>query len=214
MTQITEVTSRWTVVEKVLGVVTALLALATGFFAYKTATITQAKEQAQAIAADKNAGLSSLQSQYEALKSQDESTQAENARLRAQLGLGLSTSNTQASVIRTGSIKLVDEQVYDIDNDVINGSGSEMYFPQAGSEFLIGPANSGVFATLSGQPTAQNCKSALEHEHTTSLNLTKKPIGYVFCLLTSDKHVAVMILAHKSSLTEEHSISFDYVVYR
>ena len=80
--------SRWTVAEKVLGVLAALLTLATGFLAYKTATITQAKEQALTVADDRSTNLSALQSQYDTLKS-------ENARLRTQLSLGGLTANPQ-----------------------------------------------------------------------------------------------------------------------
>jgi hypothetical protein len=104
MTESTKGANRLTVTEKVLGVVTALLTLATGTLAYKTATITQAKEQAQVVAADTNADLSSLRSQYDALKSQHDVTQAENARLRAQLGIGGPTESPQA----TASVSLID----------------------------------------------------------------------------------------------------------
>ena len=97
MAQSTEGSNRWTAAEKVLGVLTALLTLATGFLAYKTAIITQAKEQAQVVAENKDTDLSSLQSQYDMLKGQYNAAQAENARLRAQLGLGDSIDNSPAT---------------------------------------------------------------------------------------------------------------------
>lgn len=89
--------SRLTVAERVLGVLTALLALATGLLAYRTATVTQAKDQAQVAAADRSTDLSSLRREYDALKSENEDTQTENARLRTQLGLGEPTAQPQPS---------------------------------------------------------------------------------------------------------------------
>jgi hypothetical protein len=86
--------SRLTVLEKGLAVVTAVLALGTGFLGYKSTTISQARDQAQAVADNRNSDLSSLQENYNAL-------QAENARLRAQLGLPLPTADLQASTDAT-----------------------------------------------------------------------------------------------------------------
>ncbi len=82
--------------ESVRGL-TALLTLAAGFLAYQTATVTQAKEQAQTVAADRSTDLSALQSQYDMLKGQYNATQAENARLRAQLGLDAAGDNSPAT---------------------------------------------------------------------------------------------------------------------
>lgn len=86
--------SRLTVLEKGLAIVTAVLALGTGFLGYKSATISQARDQAQVAAKNTNSDLSSLQAKYDAL-------QAENARMRTQLGLPLPTVGIQASTAAT-----------------------------------------------------------------------------------------------------------------
>ena len=88
-------TSRLTVLEKCLAVVTALLALGTGFLGYRSATISQAIDQARVVAADTNNDLSSLQTKYDAL-------QAENRRLKAQLGLPISTSEPDGPALPYG----------------------------------------------------------------------------------------------------------------
>jgi hypothetical protein len=83
-----------TALEKGLALVTAALALATGVLGYKTATINQAKDQAQAAVVSTNNDLSSLQAEFDAL-------QGENMRLKAQLGLPGPTADIQTSTAAT-----------------------------------------------------------------------------------------------------------------
>lgn len=84
MIQRTEGSSRWSVAEKVLGFLAALMAVATAYFGYKTATVTQAKEQAEVVADARGTDLEALQSEYAMLKGQYNAAQAEIGRLRAQ----------------------------------------------------------------------------------------------------------------------------------
>jgi len=106
-----------TALEKGLALVTAALALATGVLGYKTATINQAKDQAQAAAVSTNNDLSSLQAEFDAL-------QGENARLKAQLGLPGPTADIQtptaATVRHSGQLVLADDSGADLDSPSSN----------------------------------------------------------------------------------------------
>lgn len=105
---------RLTVLEKVLTIMAALLALGTAFLGYKSATISDARDQAQAVVADTNNDLTSLQAEYDAL-------QAENMRLRGQLGLPGRTVDspaptTAATVRRSGQLTLAADRYADLDS--------------------------------------------------------------------------------------------------
>jgi TIR domain-containing protein len=118
--------------------------------------------------------------------------------------------------LRTGSITLTDEQNYDIDTEVVTGFDADIYFPtdNGDNSFLLGPASGGVYATPRSTASRDTCKHALEHEHSSSVDLTKKQRGYSFCLLTTEKHIAVMTLADKSTLTEPHELTLKYQLYK
>ena len=106
-----------TALEKGLALVTAALALATGVLGYKTATINQAKDQAQAAVVSTNNDLSSLQAEFDAL-------QGENMRLKAQLGLPGPTADIQTSTAATvrhsGQLVLADFSEADLDSPSSN----------------------------------------------------------------------------------------------
>jgi len=106
-----------TALEKGLALVTAALALATGVLGYKTATINQAKDQAQAAAVSTNNDLSSLQAEFDAL-------QGENAHLKAQLGLPGPTADIQtptaATVRHSGQLVLAYSSEADLDSPSSN----------------------------------------------------------------------------------------------
>lgn len=114
----------WTVTEKLLTVLAAILALGTAFLGYQTAMVTQAKEQAQAVAANKNTDLSSLQGQFDQLKSQNDKLESENTQLRSKLGLPGPTAGPQpptgASVRHAGQIVLS-----------ASGEGADLDSPQS-----------------------------------------------------------------------------------
>ncbi len=78
---------KWTVAEKLLTVLAAILALGTAFLGYQTAKVTQAKEQAQTVATNKNTDLSTLQGQFGQLKTQNDRLESDNTQLRSKLGL-------------------------------------------------------------------------------------------------------------------------------
>lgn len=106
--------SRLSVLEKLLVVGAALLALGTAFLGYKSATISEARNQAEVVAADTNNELTSLQEEYEKL-------QAENTRLREQLGLPGPTTDSQdpatsATVRRGGQLTLAASRSADLDS--------------------------------------------------------------------------------------------------
>ena len=101
---------KWTVAEKLLTVLAAILALGTAFLGYQTAKVSQAKEQAQAVAANKNTDLSSLQGQFDQLRSQNDKVESEQTQLRSKLGLPGPTAGPHppagASVRHAGQIVL------------------------------------------------------------------------------------------------------------
>jgi len=106
-----------TALEKGLALMTAALALATGVLGYKTATINQAKDQAQAAVVSTNNDLSSLQAEFDAL-------QGENMRLKAQLGLPGPTADIQTSTAATvrhsGQLVLAATRSADLDSPSSN----------------------------------------------------------------------------------------------
>jgi hypothetical protein len=101
------------VLEKVLAVLSAVLTLGTGFLAYKTAAISQAKDQAQATATTTTNDLTSLQARYDAL-------QAENTSLKEQLGLPGPSADPQtptaATVRHSGQLVLATGNNADLDS--------------------------------------------------------------------------------------------------
>lgn len=109
-----ETTSRRTLLEKALAVLTALLTLGAAYLGYMSASLSNARDQAEEAAADTDNDLSSLQGKYDALRT-------ENARLREQLGLpgpppDPGTSATEARVRRSGQLTLATSRSGDLDS--------------------------------------------------------------------------------------------------
>lgn len=86
---------RWTVTERVLAVITALLTVASAYLALRTAMITQAKERADAAVETKTQDLSAAQDKFDQLQSQYNQLSDENAQLKSQMATPGPTSNPQ-----------------------------------------------------------------------------------------------------------------------
>lgn len=112
MTQLADASRKWTLAEKGLAVISALLAVATAYLGLQTAKVAQAKERAQTAVATKDTDLSSLQDQFNQLQSRYAQLQAENEQLKSQLGLPGPTADPQptpgATVRHSGQLVLVD----------------------------------------------------------------------------------------------------------
>jgi hypothetical protein len=118
--------------------------------------------------------------------------------------------------LRAGTITLAGGQSYDVDNDVINASDTDMYFPgppPGDFSFGLGPGTGGTYATPRRRASNDTCRFALEHERSTTLDLTNKTFGFSFCLLTTERRIAVMTLVHKSTVTEQPEITLKYSLY-
>lgn len=198
--------SRWTVAEKVLGVLTALLTLATGFLAYKTATVTQAKEQAQVAAADRGTDLSALQSQYDALKS-------ENVRLRTQLGLGGPTANPQPSL--APSVRHRGQVVLALSGSAINLDAPESDPQWSGYSAIRFMGNrlefySGNMALMLHDVKADytSCRERTGYSPSSIDSGSLKP-GTYLCVRTSEKRYSALRLIDINS----SSATFDVVTY-
>src|SRR5262249_12614465 len=90
--------SRLTLLEKALTVLTALLALGTGFLGYKSATISEARDQAQVEADSTSSFVSSMKRNPDALR-------AENARLRDELGLPAPSGEPAAPAASAAAVR-------------------------------------------------------------------------------------------------------------
>lgn len=206
--------SRWTVAERVLGVLTALLTLATGFLAYKTAIVTQAKDQAQVVAADRSTDLSALQRQYDTLKSENDATQAENVRLRAQLGLSGPTANPQApagaTVRHRGQIVLASSgSAINLDapesDPQWGGSGSDIDFNGSRLQLYSGTQTL-ILQDVKADYTS--CRERTGYGYPVIDLGSLKPGAYL-CMKTSDKRYSALRLADFNS----SSATFDVVTY-
>jgi len=206
------------VAEKALAALTAVLALGSAFLGLQTANIIQAKEQAQAAEANKNSDLSSLQSQYDTLKTQYDAAQAENGRLRSQLGLGGPTADPQASagvsVRHTGELVLASP----------NGAYADLDSPQSDPQWTT---NRGGYSELSyygqgniidtsspvlylGDKKADydTCRSQTGYS-TNDIDMGSISAGEYFCWKTSEKRYAALRLTQ----LDGSKATFDVVVY-
>lgn len=194
--------NRLTMLEKGLTVLTAMLALGTGFLGYKSATISQAKDQAQAAADNTNSDLSSLQAEYDAL-------QADNARMRAQLGLPLPTADlpepTAATVRHSGQLVLAIGRYADLDSPSSNPQWdtdqSDIYYQ--GSDI-------GVYLSLAlylGDKKAdyKTCHNTTGYSDE-NLNTV---VGAYICVRTDQKRYSALRIAQLDS----SKVTFDVVTY-
>jgi len=207
------------VAEKALAALTAVLALGSAFLGLQTANIIQAKEQAQAAEANKNSDLSSLQNQYDALKSQYDAAQAENGRLRSQLGLGGPTANPQVSagvsVRHTGELVLASPNgaYADLDSPQsdpqwttnLGGSSELGYYGQGDT---IDTKNSPVLYLGDKIADYDTCRSQTGYS-TNNIDVGSTSAGEYFCWKTSEKRYAALRLTQ----LDESKATFDVVVY-
>jgi hypothetical protein len=110
MAQSADSSRKWTLAEKALAVISALLAVATAYLGLQTAKVAQAKQQAQAAVVTKDTDLSSLQNQFNQLRDRYTQLQSENGQLRSQLGLPGPTGGPTpgASVRHSGQLVLAE----------------------------------------------------------------------------------------------------------
>jgi hypothetical protein len=201
--------SRLTVLEKSLAVVTALLALGTGFLGYKTATINQAKNQVQAAAVDTHNDLSSLQTKYDAL-------QAENERLRAQLGLPGPTADVQppttATVHHSGHLVLavggrasLDSPSFDPQWQVTGSSGFDIEYD--GSAIEVSTSDTALYLG-DRKVDYQTCRSTTGYS-ARSFKINSVTPGSYICIKTSEKRYSALRIAQIDS----SNVTFDIVTY-
>lgn len=195
--------SRLTVLEKGLTVVTAVLALGTGFLGYKSATISQAKDQAQAAADNTNSDLSSLQAEYDVL-------QADNARMRAQLGLPQPTADlpepTAATVRHSGQLVLAIGGDADLDSPSSDPQWdtdqSDIYYP--GSYIDVSLFASALYL---GDKKAdyKTCHNTTGYSDE-NLNAA---VGAYICVKTGQRRYSALRIAQLDS----SKVTFDVVTY-
>lgn len=191
----TKVTSKLTVTEKILGVLTALLTLATGFLTYKTAVIAQAKEQ--------------VQSQYDA-------TQSENARLRTQLGIGGPTANPQAppgATVRHSGQIVVSSSGDDIDLDSSqsnyqwSGLEGDMYYD--GNAIKLRP-NIQELTLQDVKADYNSCSERMGYgDGGSDLERRSLQPGTYFCIKTNEKRYSALRLIQITPTTA----TLDVVTY-
>lgn len=197
--------SRLTVLEKVLTIIAALLALGTAYLGYKGATISEARDQAQAVVADTNDDLTSLQAKYDAL-------QAENTRMRGQLGLPGPTVDspaptTAATVRRSGQLTLAAGNSADLDSPSDpqwDDGDSDIHYSYSGSS--IG-ASSGMGMLYLGDKKA---------DYNICLNTTgysRESIGTVagayVCIKTSENRYSAVRITQ----LDPSRITLDVITY-
>lgn len=199
--------SRLTVLERSLAVVTAVLALGGGVLGYKTATVTQAKDQAQAVAADTNNDLSSLQAEFDVL-------QAENMRLRAQLGLptgptASAQAPTAASIRHRGELVLADGSYADLDSPSADpqwttGSSEISYYS---SQSLIDVFTSALY--LGGRKADyETCRNTTGYSDDDFDTGSVVPGDYI-CVKTDAKRYSALRITQVDS----SRVAFDVVTY-
>ncbi len=196
--------SRLTVLEKGLTVVTAMLALGTGFLGYKSATTSQARDQAQAAAANTNSDLSSLQANYDAL-------QAENARLRTQLGLPLPSADlpapTDTTVRHSGQLVLAIGRSADLDSPSSDPQWDTDYSDISYREGYIDVRSHAASALYLGNKKAdyQTCHNTTGYS---SENLNAA-VGAYMCIKTDQKRYSVLRIAQ----LDPSRVTLDVVTY-
>lgn len=210
---------KWTVAEKLLTVLTAVLALGTAFLGYQTAKVTQAKEQAQEVAATKNTDLSSLQNQFDQIKGQNEKLESENTQFRSKLGLPGPTAGPQppagASVRHAGQIVLS-----------ASGEGADLDSPQSDPQWRGGRHDSdlaydgaalkfafGGFVLYLGTTKAdyQTCHERTGYSKGSAVTIEKGSIqlGDYLCLKTGEGRYSAVRLTQLDSF----KATFDVVTY-
>lgn len=193
--------SRLTVLEKGLTVVTAVLALGTGFLGYKSATVSQARDQAQAAANNTNSDLSSLQADYDALH-------AENARLRTQLGLPLPTTDLQAptdtTVRHSGQLVLANDRSADLDSPSSDPQWDTDYSDISHKGSYIRVYTTALY--LGNKEADYNtCRNTTGYS-SESLNTV---VGAYICVKTDQKRYSVLRITQLDS----SKITFDVITY-
>jgi cell division protein FtsB len=200
-------TSGWTILEKALSVVAALLAVASGILGYKAATLSQAKDQAQA----------SSSSEISGLQAQNQQLQAENNQLRSQLGLSAPSANPQArpaaSTRRSGQLTLAVSTYADFDAPMsdpqwsnnngsgtidISNSGNQLGTQGTASELVLG----------STRATYDACRNHTGYSRE-PINYEAVSPGQYLCWKTSEgRYVALRLIE-----LGNQSVTFDVVVY-
>jgi hypothetical protein len=204
---------RWTLAEKLLAILTALLALGSAALGLWTAQITQAKEQAQASAATKGTDLSTLQGQFDQLKSQNQQLQSDNAQLRSRLGLPGPTGDAQptrrTTVRHSGPVTLS-----------FNGNGVDLDSPASDPQWETGAieiryASDRSFLVTSPVIDLGDTKSDYDTCRNTtgyragSYDTGSVAVGNYFCVKTSDQRYSALKI---TGLTAQY-LSLDIVTY-
>ncbi len=205
---------RWTLLEKFLAIVGALLALGTAYLGYQTAQMTQAKEQAQAAAASKGAEASALQDQNGQLQDQ-------NNKLRSQLGGPTAPPRTPTgpSVRHAGQLTLA----------AVSGGGADLDSPpsdpqwggsadlNSDGDLAYGGRNvdfgfySEVLFMKSAKADYDSCSTTTGYGsgHDSTIAVADFPIGSYICLKTNEKrYSAIRLIAVDAS-----KATFDVVTY-
>ncbi len=193
------IVSRLTVLEKGLTIVAAVLALGTGFLGYKSATISQARDQAQAAVTDTNTETS-------ALRAKNDELVAENARLRAQLGLPGPAPDPQvsmpgATVRRSGQLVLASNRYADLDSPQSDpqwdDGDSDIYYYQSAVSLWSG---TGLYL---GDKKAdyETCRNTTDD--------LGSVVGAYFCVKTSEGRYSALRITQLDS----SKVTLDVVTY-
>jgi outer membrane murein-binding lipoprotein Lpp len=199
---------RLTFIEKALGFVAAILALATAILGYKAATLSQAKDQVQA----------SSSSQVSDLQARIQQLQTENRQLRSQVNLSTPSASPQAPPVATvrhsGHLTLASFTYADLDAPSSdpqwasnNGTGSpDLYNAGTGLDPQYYAA---ALALGSTQATYDRCRNQTGYSATTRLKYGSMSLGQYFCWKTTDGRYAALRLTQLAN----SSVTFDVVVY-
>ncbi len=204
---------RWTLAEKLLAVLTALLALGSAALGLWTAQITKAKQEAEASSVTKGADLSTLQGQFDQLTNQNQQLQSENAQLRSRLGLPGPTGNAQSpqsvAVRHSGPVTLsLDGNQADLDSPAADpqwqtGSQEIAYVSKNTLRFYTPVIN------LDGKKSDYDtCRNTTGYRISSS-DTGSLAVGNYFCVKTSDKRYSALKITGLNAQT----LSFDIVTY-
>lgn len=192
---------RWTLAERILAVVTALVTLAGAYLGLKATQINQAKERIQVSAEN---DLTALQSEIDQLRQQNDQLQQEASALRSQLGLEGPTAEPQSSptpsIRRSGQVVIASGGPgIDLDSPPSDpqwrGSGVDIEYYYHG-RVLFSEYQGETLSLGSEKSDYATCRSKTGYRDRLSIDWDAINPGDYFCMKTSAGRYAAVRLTH------------------
>lgn len=203
-------TRRWTLAERILALMTALLTLTGAFFGLQAARISQAKDRVQESAEN---DLATLQNQIDQLEQQRDQLRRENSNLKSQLGLvGPSEepqSSPDSSIRRKGPVVIAyDGPGIDLDSPPSDPqwSGDDTDLSYRNAAIRIGDY---VLQLGAEQADYATCRNRTGYSTNFRIGASEAEPGGYFCVKTSGSRYAAI----RMTQVDESSVTFDVVVY-